>query len=326
MSKRLLASVARVLAFCLLCAPALSFGCIWVNGTTLDGLPHSYSPGGQMYFLQRAMDETPQERLKALRSSRVDSDEISSEGELHAVEAMLSGNPQAAVSLLQEIERATPGKYSTAANLGTAYELAGDNENALIWITEGITRNKDSHEGTEWLHQRILETKIRLATDPRYLASHRVIPLPDEFKKKTRVNVGGTERGIDEIEWAIIYQLRERMVFVKPPDPIVADLLYTLALIKAHTEVVEVALKTLEKAKLYGFADPSLLKQTAARYEAAIFRRKIYTYTRNLVLAAAFFGGLYFLYRKKIFFLSHAAYVKHRDETARQRRNKVPLD
>ncbi len=331
MRKLQLTSLVRALIFALLCAPTLSFACIWIDGTTLDGLPHRYSPAVPIQFLQQAMDTTPQERLETLRSYHANAEKKSSEEERQAVEAMLSGNPQAAVSLLLEIERTTPGEYSTAANLGTAYELAGDNENALKWITEGIARNTGSHGGTEWLHQEILETKIRLATAHQYLASHRVIPLPEEFDIHTRVNVDGSEYSVMEIAQAISYQLRERMVFIKPSDPIVADLLFTFAQIEAQTGVVESALPLLEKAKSYGFADPILLGQTAEKYQAAIqwgkaykanrygltdpplleqatekyqaaiHERNVSKYTVGTLLVLLVTGGFYFLFRKRRF-------------------------
>jgi hypothetical protein len=52
-----------------------------------------------------------------------------------------------------------------AANLGTALELLGNKEEALHWIREGIRRNPQSHEGTEWLHAKILEAKIAAQKD-----------------------------------------------------------------------------------------------------------------------------------------------------------------
>ena len=62
------------------------------------------------------------------------------------------------------LERRYPGHHETAANLGTALELAGHDAPALQWIRIGIRRNADEHYGSEWLHVRILEAKI--ATTP----------------------------------------------------------------------------------------------------------------------------------------------------------------
>lgn len=48
-----------------------------------------------------------------------------------AVSAILSGDYSGGIAILQELETTQPGQYQTAANLGTAFELAGDNSQAL---------------------------------------------------------------------------------------------------------------------------------------------------------------------------------------------------
>lgn len=268
------------------------------------------------------MRETPQARFEALRARSVDTAEKSSAEELQAVEVMLSGNPQRAIALLQDVERAHPGQYSTAVNLGTAYELAGNDAEALKWITEGMARNSESHYGTEWLHKKILEAKIRLAADPQYLATHRIIPLPERFDKKTLVEVGGSRLSVEEIVGAIAYQLHERMVFVKPPDPVVADLLLTLSQIEARTEVIETAQPLLEMAKLYGngTVNSSAVVLADERYKSALFRGQVFMGVLIILVVVGFPVGLYVLYRKKVFFLTQSAYVAHLKAKARSRR------
>lgn len=163
-----------------------------------------------------------------------------------------------AVELLEQIEAEKPGLYMTASNLGTAYELSGNNEKAIEWIRKGIERNPDSHEGTEWLHVRILEAKIALSKDPKWLESNSVFgaldaqshrPKPKassidlESKKITQIeaaNATGSRPKIeatgnrneklssDKITTALIHQLHERLQFVKPPEAIVGSLLLDL--------------------------------------------------------------------------------------------------
>lgn len=91
-----------------------------------------------------------------------------------AVALLHTGEAQEAVALLEALEAQKPGLYMTATNLGTAYELAGNNEKALEWIRRDIALNPTAHEGTEWLHVRILETKVTLESDPRWLDSHSI--------------------------------------------------------------------------------------------------------------------------------------------------------
>lgn len=267
------------------------------------------------------MEETPADKLRHLGEYSQNRD--LDEGEKAAVQAILSGEVAAAITQLQKIEQESPGKYSTAANLGTAYELAGDNRNALKWIQEGIRRNAGAHDGTEWLHVLILETKLRLEAAPDFLKSHRIIPLPNKFTGKTKIDIGGAERSINEIMWAIGHQLSERVIFVKAPDPIVADLLFTLGLCEAHTSVVENARKPLEKSREYGFQDTRLLAATEEHYRAvaktAGAKRWAWRIAMGLAVAVGFPGFLYYCYRRKWFFLTTAAQRRYLEEREAER-------
>jgi Flp pilus assembly protein TadD len=78
-----------------------------------------------------------------------------------AVAKIFAGQYSAAVALLQTLEQRYPGNAKTAANLGTAFELAGNNDQALIWITKGIERDPGDHYGTEWLHLKYCRPKSR---------------------------------------------------------------------------------------------------------------------------------------------------------------------
>ena len=162
-----------------------------------------------------------------------------------AVALIHLGRVKEAVALLEELEDKRPGFYFTAANLGTAYELSGENEKALKWIKECIQRNKDSHYGTEWLHVKILEAKLGLERDPDWLKKNSVLGAdfrseddPQQPKRVARDHAG-RQKSLGEIEDALVYQLHERLEFVKPPDPVVADLLFDLSNVLALTRTPE---------------------------------------------------------------------------------------
>lgn len=141
-----------------------------------------------------------------------------------------AGDAAGAVKLLEEIEAVKPGLYTTAANLGTAYELAGDDRKALVWIRKGIERNPDSHEGTEWLHVRILEAKLELRKNPGWLNSHSISGLVKSAKPIQSLATGnrGEKLSTDGVKTALLYQLHERLQFVRPSDAVVGALLLDL--------------------------------------------------------------------------------------------------
>ena len=151
----------------------------------------------------------------------------------YAVTLLHLGETEEALRILVGIERTNPGLYTTASNLGTAFELAGRNEHALSWIRAGINRNPRSHEGTEWLHVKILEAKLAMAKDPDWERWNTVVggyfgpsPFPSLPSKLPRGNMG-KQLDAGEVKRAIHYQLKERLQFVQPPDKVVGDLLFT---------------------------------------------------------------------------------------------------
>jgi tetratricopeptide (TPR) repeat protein len=176
-----------------------------------------------------------------------------------------------ALAILEKIEKERPGLYATAANLGTLHELRGDNAKALQWIQEGLRRNKDSHHGTEWLHVRILETKIKLAKDPNWLKTNSVLGLDfgNDVTPVTPVQnlpvVGLDHR---ELAKAIEYQLSERLQFVEPPDPVVGDLLVDLGNINALIRSLEHAIPVYEFALKFGTPHEDLVHRRIEHFQS----------------------------------------------------------
>jgi tetratricopeptide (TPR) repeat protein len=149
-----------------------------------------------------------------------------------AVAKIFAGQYDAAAALLQTLEQRYPGNAKTAANLGTAFELLGDNEQALNWIKQGIQRDPEDHYGTEWLHVKILQAKIALAQDANWLLHNHVLGVSfgDASRAVAPAHLPldhlGNAIALADVGRAIDYQLDERLKFVTPPDAIIADLLF----------------------------------------------------------------------------------------------------
>lgn len=257
-----------VLAFLLLLAASTANACINMEGVSIDGnyvtVPSDLeTPNGA--HLRESLEKTPSSRIHTLANS-------TNPSEADALRDIFTGNYAAAIEKLQALEASAPGNYSTAANLGTAYELAGDNKNALHWITEGMKRNEDSHYGTEWLHKKILEAKIAMESDPEHLKKNPILPFSESPTQERNFTFGYDGRSLhrDELLRALRYQLGERMLFVKPTDPVVADLLYSFATLEANTRVLEPAIELFQLAKEYGYHDTAELDARMARYQQTI--------------------------------------------------------
>jgi tetratricopeptide (TPR) repeat protein len=168
------------------------------------------------------------------------------------------GKYQEAKAVFEEIENIEPNLYATAANIGTLYELLGENELALKWIKRAIEINPNSHYRSEWIHVNILEAKIKgdefITTD--FLLNNNLGNAVAPASSKT-------EKELVELSRQIFYQLNERMTFIKPEDKIVGLLLFELGNIYAITSDVTLALRVYDKAKEYGYSSSLLYK----RYE-----------------------------------------------------------
>lgn len=194
----------------------------------------------------------------------------------HAVALLHLGKAAEAVEAFEALERERPGVYQTAANLGTAYELAGRNADALQWIREGIRRNPQSHDGTEWLHVAILEAKLAQARDPNWLATHSVLGV--DFGSDARPRTpkpypngnDGKPVTAKELREALEYQLMERRQFVGPPDPYVADLFFDWANVVALTASLEEAVDLYDEALRFGVVRKALAEKRRAYMQDVI--------------------------------------------------------
>jgi hypothetical protein len=291
-------TVVRKFSSLRICLVALILGvpvpvvaCFWIDGTTLAG-ERTRLDGFQVHQFSnieaRIRGEVPafdskRENLLAVPDAPRDLSEWQRGGgtaeadpkvaeERAAVMAILAGDYPGGIGRLEALEAAQPGGYAIAVNLGTAYELAGDNHNALKWISEGLARNPESHFGTEWLHKLILENKIRLEQNPVHLRTNRILPVDEKAVRDNAFSfeTGGRAYSIAEITKALAYQLNERVVFVGPPDPVVADLLYSYALMVAASLALEPAIELLDLSARYGFPDEALIASKKQEYATIV--------------------------------------------------------
>lgn len=126
-----------------------------------------------------------------------------------------------AIKLYLDIEKRVPNRYSTASNIGTAYELNGQNEEALKWIQKALKIDPNSHHGSEWIHLNILKAKIG---GEGFYNSKSLLNV--DFGNNTEPKAGLDSIGQENLLDALYFQLNERITFVKPKDKIVAQLIF----------------------------------------------------------------------------------------------------
>lgn len=136
---------------------------------------------------------------------------------------IVQGKYDEALKLYLEIEKIKPNRYSTASNIGTLYELMGENQKAYEWIKKSIEINPESHDGSEWLHLKILEAKIQKLQNPsgQFFINTN---FGTEIIPKTKLEY----KKLEQLRNALYFQLNERVSFIKTKDKIISILLFEL--------------------------------------------------------------------------------------------------
>ena len=144
----------------------------------------------------------------------------------------------------------------------------------------------------------------------------RILTVPERMDKGTLIQVGGKNYNAEQVQRALHYQLHERLAFVKPKDPYVADLLYSYALIEANLGVVEGGVGLLSLAREYGFPDEALLSLHKERFESILLFAQIRWWGILTLSILLFILFLYYLHRRKCFSLSFRFFLSSRDYKA----------
>lgn len=216
------------------------------NGTLLYEDWEGNVPYGHEFYIENDFRQELHE-LDSLYKATKDIDYLSDKGIL----LILLHQYNKAIRLYLDIEQIEPGRYSTAANIGTAYELAGQNENALKWIRKCVEIDSNSHKGSEWIHVKILEAKIK---GEDYYTSSFLLGV--DFGSGNAPTTTASYSTLRQLSDALYYQLNERISFVKPRDKIVAQLLFDLGNIAFLTGEYADAIDDYNSANEYGFGGP----------------------------------------------------------------------
>jgi tetratricopeptide (TPR) repeat protein len=191
------------------------------------------------------------QQLKRLYAVNKDPDVLSDIGLL----LILERRYDQAIDLYRNMEQQYPGRYATASNIGTAFELTGQNDSALKWISRAVAINPKSHDSSEWLHVNILKAKLK---EPSVINSNFLLGIDfgkDSMPRATRLEDPDT---LGRIYEALYYQLNERITFIKGKDPIVARLLFDMANIFLYENETWEASVLYQRAKEYGYNSPLL--------------------------------------------------------------------
>ena len=176
-----------------------------------------------------------------------------------------------ALKLYLNIEKIKPNRYSTASNIGTLYELMGDNEKAYNWIKKSIQLNPESHNGSEWIHLKILEAKIKNLEN----ISSRFL-LNTDFGTTGTPETKLSKEEVEKLAKSVYFQVNERMSFIEPKDKIISILLFELGNLVQLKGEYENALQIYRTARLYGYDGDLIVARmiNSAQGKAEYYREK----------------------------------------------------
>ena len=252
-------------------------------------------PYGHEFFAREDGFENELRELDSLFAATKDLDYLSDKG----VVMIILKQYDRAILLYLEIEKLQPNRYSTASNIGTAYELAGQNENALKWITRAIEIDSTSHDNSEWIHAKILEVKIK---GEKYLTTNYL--LNTDFGDEDRPVSQLSQQELMRLSNALYFQLNERVSFVEPKERVVAQLLFDLGNIAFLLGRYNDAFADYGRAKEYGFNGQPIerritLSGKLKRDVTIQDKGKSYLFEVVLAIGAIAFVGV-IVYKKRI--------------------------
>ncbi|WP_335954358.1 tetratricopeptide repeat protein [Acinetobacter guillouiae] len=201
-----------------------------------------------------------------------------------------------AIQIFQRIEKSHPNLAKTAANLGTAYELAGQSEKAKYWIEQGIQRDPNIHQGSEWIHVKILDAKIQQQKDSTWIQNHDVLGLDfgQAVEPKAKVKTVQFQKQHYDLDKILLHsqtQMDQRLRFVKR-DPISAQIIFNMANIEMLN--YNLADKTVDllyrRAQDIGYLNPKLIEsrldyfQHSKWFRFKAFFVNIYQTFKNLIV------------------------------------------
>lgn len=207
------------------------------------------------------------------------------------------GKYDEALKLYLNIEKIKPNRYSTASNLGTLYELMGENQKAYNWIKKSIAINPKSHEGSEWLHLKILEAKINNLKD---VSGQFLINTNFGTSREPKTKL--SQKEIDELAQSIYFQVNERMSFIEPKDKIISILLFELGNLAELLGKNSSAVETYRTARKYGYEGDLIVERmiNSSQNEINYYSERAQSYGSQLRALRESKGNIYSDYISQI--------------------------
>jgi hypothetical protein len=194
------------------------------------------------------------------QDSKLPPDEWADLGALH----VRLGEPAKAVAVLREAQRAHPNHFAIAANLGTAWQLAGDLTQAAFSLQQAVRLAPGKHLQAEEYHLKLVRLRLKkdaVAHELDDLFGIRYVGDKDEYEPGRLADVERKKLPVRAVAIA------QQLALWLPAD---GRLLWQLAeLAAAHGDVTTAAAMTEGCVVQFGMTSPTLRRHRVLLREAA---------------------------------------------------------
>lgn len=175
----------------------------------------------EIRFNTSAVSKTINKLEKKLKSGKFDYKEVSDYGAY----LLMAGKFKEGLQIFTGLASKYPDDYKVNANCAVAYELNGNIDSAIYFEKRSMALNSYGHEGSEWIHLKILEAKKQVATDPDWCFKNNVSGIMDSLKAQAGQPAMEVEINIFR---PFILQLKERLPFTYAEDKVMGKLLFEM--------------------------------------------------------------------------------------------------
>lgn len=173
-----------------------------------------------------------------------------------AVADIYLGKHESAVKKLEILIKQYSFEYNVVITYAVALELTEKYKEALMYLKKAIKLNPDSHEGSEWIHVKILEYVVKNGTKA---PSSSILGI--DFGNDS-IPVAPMDIKIEKLKTELQFQLQDRLFFVEgKKDPVYGSLLFDYANCLVLMDHLSASVEFFQMAKDYGFESPVLDKR-----------------------------------------------------------------
>lgn len=113
------------------------------------------------------------------------------------------------IPILKKLLLTHPNEYEINANLAVALELAGEYENAMMYLKKSISIKPNAHNNSEWFHVNVLDAAIKLKNKQLDLTKDKVLTISTLNSREITAS-------------QMAYQLYERMPLTKSTNALLS--------------------------------------------------------------------------------------------------------